>query len=441
MAVPFWEVWHKPKGSDTATQLTKHNGYDEPLKVTVKRALNAKATIATIMFKNTFQVYRKLFKDEDTIQVYSSWDGVVKNDDLLINLSVNSYNQKLNEAVRVISVKGMDRTYMLLNNVYMTKGFNDDDNKDTPTIIKKAVLSTTHDEGRQGYVTTNHVKTKAWVPSANDYVGTFENVNIHLLMKTCYEWIKELSNDPYTRYSYSSDSNIQSDRGYIFWVDEDNDLHWVYPSQSKDFDIIFGQNNILEVNMGKSVFDVYNMVIFNGGDGLTAKAIKWYFWDRASEQPQIKIRVQPMKDIARDLAKAEIDAGNLIEDTNGQFTINGVKYKDKGYPFTTTWGETVNNDDEYIGTRTSGFKGKVIEKCYARSKALIRQASGLKWKGTVVMKGTRTYSPGHLVGFTYPDYNMKDVLLRVNGVTHQLDKNGWITTLDLQEDESAIVWD
>jgi len=71
----------------------------------------------------------------------------------------------------------------------------------------------------------------------------------------------------------------------------------------------------------------------------------------------------------------------------------------------------------------------------------------LELKQLLLLKGNNDYTTGDFISLT----SLSDSLdqqtaarvpttqkLRISEITHQLDKKGWITTLQLQEDESAI---
>ena len=444
MGVPIFYYKHTPFGGSATT-------YYDFTSIRVQRSMQAESSLIEIEIPNRFGKFSGLSSnpnpgigEEDTIAVYGSWETIVEGTDLIINSTVKEFGAITKEEKRVLTIKGMDRTYQLLSKIYTPGKFDRSESKDAPSAIIDIVNWVSTLEGYDNpTITTTNVKTSAWSGAAYD--GTFDTIGVALVMKTAYEWLQELSQDPYTRYN----SGTKSDRAYTFWIDTSNDLHWEYPVQSGGTTMEVGQAtyNIFECNMNRSVFDVVNMVIYDAGEDISGTSIWWYFYDPTSTQPEIRIKFQPMTDIARDLKEREknfMDENSLTYDSDG-YPDNYADYQTAGGP---TWtynyadGGKPDTDAEYLGSiRTGdGFRGACRAIADGRSKAIIKGTSSLRWKGTVTMRGSTTFNPGDLIELTWADYDMVNELLRVKQVTQQYDVGGWQTILDLEEDEPPVTF-
>ena len=54
------------------------------------------------------------------------------------------------------------------------------------------------------------------------------------------------------------------------------------------------------------------------------------------------------------------------------------------------------------------------------------------------LRGTKVFKAGDLINITYSPIEMSAQKLRLKDVTHHLSTAGWITELDLEEDQKAI---
>lgn len=54
------------------------------------------------------------------------------------------------------------------------------------------------------------------------------------------------------------------------------------------------------------------------------------------------------------------------------------------------------------------------------------------------MKGNTSFTAGDLLSLTSTSYGLKAEKVRVHDVIHNIDKNGWTTTLEIDQDAKAI---
>lgn len=426
MGVVFAYFKHQPEEGTKWTTFYDFNS------IMIRRQLNAKSNTIKITLPNKFGKYSgkhdfKGFKEDDKIYIYARWGAITEADDLLMAATIKELGFKSSGNKREISLICMDRTYQLLNKIYMGGGVSDSDSQNAPETIKKVVDWVSHLDNRDFAIGTDtYIET---TPSGMG--GTaFDDITLSLNMKTAYEWITELSGDPYTRY----DTGSKTDRMFIFWIDKDNEFHWKYPSQTEDATITVenGSTSSNTVSIKKTIFDVINLVIFNAGNDPEGNGVQWYFYDKTSKQPELRARYQPMVDIGKEL--------QYQEELHAAFTSG---YPDS-YPHTTRWGESVANDAGYLGaigladTDGTGFRGRAVREAKQRAQKITARSGDLRWKGTIAMRGTNSYTPGDLFKINYEDANMVNQKLRCKGVEHQITKKGWFTTLTVEEDAKAL---
>lgn len=191
--------------------------------------------------------------------------------------------------------------------------------------------------------------------------------------------------------------------------------------------------NVLSYKLTKKTFDIVNMVIFNAGKDLNGSGILSYFYDENTESKELKMVYKPYTEISKELIQAEIDAGNLIKDdtTPGEFVFdNGHFYTNDTYNFATTWGTTVTSDTTY----NTAVRDQAESIGKSRAENLTHRRGSPRWKGSIDLEGIK-FNPNDLIRFTSSAAGIYNQELRIKQVTHQIDKSGWFTTIDVEEDE------
>lgn len=432
-------TYFKYRKADTSGDFT--NFYDFT-SITVRKNMEAKTNTVKITLPNKFAKYSGKygieFKEEDEIYLYSHWGEIVEASHLIMGLTVKELSFKSSGKKRELVLTCMDRTYQLLNKIYMGagSGIRISDGLNTPEVIKKIVDDVSTLENRDNLIGTD---TYIETTPANIAAGAtaFDDINISLYNKNAYEWILKLSQDPYTRY----DTGTKSDRAFIFWIDEDNEFHWKYPGQTASATINLDEIKCSTISLKKSIFDVVNLVFFNAGNDPAGNGISWYKYDETSKNPELRSKQHPMTEIARDLQQAEKDFATAA---GTPFT---GEYPDFGTygNYTTSWNEVCTNNADYLGSigtgdlsNGSGFRNEAAKKGVNAALAIIKGFGDLRWRGTVQMKGRVTYNVGDLLAVTWSDANMVKHKLRCKGVEHQVNNKGWTTTLTLEEDAKAL---
>lgn len=199
-------------------------------------------------------------------------------------------------------------------------------------------------------------------------------------------------------------------------------------------------NRIINMKVTKKTFDIINMVIFNSGQDLYGSGILNYFYDQNTNSKELKMTYKPYTEIAKDLIKKEIDDGRLTQDnsTPGVFTYAGNRYKETtgnygGTGITTSWGTLVTTNDTY----NTAVRDQSIIEGKKRAESLTRSRGNPRWKGTIEVKGKR-YIAGDLITLTSTSAGINEQDLIINGIKHNITKEGWFTTLEIEETERKL---
>ena len=296
-------------------------------------------------------------------------------------------------------------------------------------------------------------EAEAHLDNADVYQG-FPLVYFSKSWEPIFEWISEISQTENTNYSseYAEGGTLFYSRAFLFWLDEGNKVHWVYPDDTVDQTITLGEEDKRSFSLTKSVFDAVNFVVYNCGEDLYGNGCIYYKYDDNTNTNSLKMRYQPMTSIINDLMYDDITydttAGRTRETTNQDVYKNFVQ--DADYPLATTKLPTfidysnafrdlngdsattsIANDSEYNDALREAAKWKG----YQEAGKIITARTGLRWAGSIALKGTHM-SPGDLVEVTNPFVGLNSQLLRVTKVTHAIGQNTWETTIDVEEDEA-----
>lgn len=210
-------------------------------------------------------------------------------------------------------------------------------------------------------------------------------------------------------------------------------------------------HTVYKFKLTKKTFDIVNMVIYNSGQDLFGSGILWYYYYEATKSKELKMTYKPWRFISRDLIQKEINDGRLTKDnsTPGPFTHAGNYYKettgdyDGGSGITPGWGGSAVTSDATYNTslRNAAAFGNesdgVASKGKTKAEAYCKNRGSPRWRGTIELKGER-FTPGELITFTSASAGILNESLRIKSVSHNIEKRGWFTTLNVEEDEKEI---
>lgn len=418
MTVDFVKVYYTPpNGSEQ--DITEWTGLQN------KRGLQIKDAKCELSINNSRYKYKEagesIFQEDGDVAIYADNSPITKaNNQLLLQGQIQEIGHSRGENGSITKLSVSDKTNLLLSGVW---GFTYED--ETVDSIVKSVVNNAPSANNE--VTTNNVATTTTTGAA------FPSIDMAKVMKPVYEWLTDLSQPGITG----------EDKAYLFYVDKDNDLHWFYPSSTVDSTITEGTDEIYNVSMKKSQDELVNMIIYNAGQDLKGNGNLWYYYDTLSKSNKLRMKYQPFLDIGRDLFEKELLAGNVVESSGGSFHYQGKDYNASGYPLTPTWpsASSVSNDSDYndaFRLRQREIAGDNTQNAPGKSGSIIQAFSGLRWKGTIELKGTHGFTAGDLLTVDLPTEGILSQQLRVWDVQQSFGNDGWITGLELREDEEAL---
>lgn len=384
--IPFFKIIHVDS-NDIERDIT------QMVDINQKRGLKSKQTTVDFNLRidspQATSFYNPdgslIFNENDIIKLWIKKNQTIdtSSDTPIITANIQKLSVKYENKSRMLKVSGADKTALLLNK--MLPAYSDTSRNTADAVIKWVVKWAT-DLGNKNYaVTTTNVA------SAKHDSSAFDTINYSTDWKSAYDIVAELSQPQYTG----------DDRSFIFWVDEDNDLHWIYPSQSVDTTLEEGKDQILKIDLDYSTRDMVNMVVFKCGTDKNGNAIYWYYFDVSTKSSKLIMRYENWEEITQDM-QSSVD------------------------PF--DW-DAATNDEVRTEAKNRGT---------AKAQALVNAFGNPRWKGTITLKGTLNFTAGNLIEFTSSSYGLNAEKLRIYDVIHNVNKNGWTTVLEVDQDMKAI---
>jgi len=387
--IPFYKIiWHKPDGGtvDLGRYCTKF---------TVKKAIQSKANIASFTLQLTpLTLAGTDFLDADgnlrfqmdqQINVYLADEPIDTSNSahLLSALTITNVQPNLTADSVIVKIDAMDKTAHLLSKAG-AKTYTGT----APEIIRDIINQWAPEISAELDTNGGYIQT-----TPGGTASSFPTKTYAYVYKPIFDAIDELSQP-----SYTSD-----DRPYIFWVDENNNFHWVYPDQTIDTTIEEGKDDVYSIDLRKKEQDEINMIIYNAGKDKNGNSILWYRFNFQTRSSKLKIAYYDWSEITANMQ-------------NPGYSWNGL-----------TW-DTATNDQ--VREHAKELANAKCEDFFARK--------GLLWKGTIKMKGSRNIERGQLIkiiSHKFGKFGEKDYLkLRVTDIIHDVSKNGWIMTLQVEED-------
>lgn len=385
--IPYYLIlWSKPDGG--TVDLGKYC-----TEFTVKKGIQSKANVASFTlrvsplllsgtdFLDTDGNLR--FQMDQNISVYLGTAPINTSTDLLSALTITNVEPEMGENVN-IRIDAMDKSAFLLT-MSGAKNYTGT----APQIIKDIV-----NQWSKGSVSALLTTEGGYISATpGGTISSFPTVSYAYVYKPIFDAIDELSQPSYTG----------DDRPYIFWVDENNRLHWTYPSQTVDNTLEEGKDDIYELKISKKEQEEINMIIYNAGKDKNGNAILWYQFNYSTRSAKLKIAYYDWSEIVAQMQ-------------NPGYTWDGL-----------TWNTASNTQ---VREHAKSIANAKCQDLFARK--------GLLWKGSVRMKGTRKIERGQLIEITsskFGKFGEKAKLkLRVTDVTHTVSDRGWFTELTLEED-------
>lgn len=365
-----WRVDYYPLGSTTGTELL--NVIDVRITISGNAKSNTAEVVLTTIRGQGIIDGNVIYNPDDTFKVYAA-EGEVNtgNADHLIGVFTIQDVEVQTES-RTLKVTLMDKTYDMLSKIYVG-----DLNDTVPNIIANVYQTITNNRS----ALTNIASTKS-------DSSAFSAVEYFVVNKTAFEVINELSQPNYTG----------DDRTYIFWVDETEKLHWVYPGQTVEAqEFVYGTEPVINMKLTRAESSIVSMVIYNAGPDLNGNDyIDFYLAPNA----------------------------NTIK---GQMRYEEMKYLSKDLQETAFWGTATNTQVQTV------LKARADDNC----RRIVNEIGTGLWNADISLKGVKL-SFGDLYNVSATEKGFPKTKLRLNRIVHTMNKNGWETLLNLTQDAESL---
>lgn len=477
MAIVNSRVRWKTKGDTNFTDLQFET-------LSVSKNINADSTILDVEFKNGYEHFASTssgstyFTAGDIIEIYVSNSSIdVDTDDALIIGSVKEVNYVEAEKSTRVRLSLQDRTSLLLN-LRIVMNYK---NQTAPSIINNVIQKVNESVNPDDFLLEPIGYNTAKIDQIRPDGSQFPQRDLTLIWKTAYEWIKQVSQVEFLNTDdENANQNLVVTKPFFFYVNKENDLVWhnrqdsVYDQDSNP--IYANQEGVYEVNLKKSTFGTFNMIIYNAGTDKNGSGIWWYNYDTNSKDTELRISVQSFVDIADGYRNDLLVADNLKSTTSHSITVEAntipvtninifgsgggyalVEQQEEYIYYTTTdtntstltgvqrakfntpnsshsSGVLIHVADSYGDMTNDDFRDWCKDEGKRRSDAMFQGIASLRWKGTIKVRGTNTYQVGDQVPIHAINLGLTGQKLRVTSISDTVDANGWNTTLQFEED-------
>lgn len=459
-------LWYRIKNRDET--ISGINSYQSPINITEMIDMGSSQGIEIKHNKFNFLVKNKngmftengeiMFEEQDQLKFYAIYtdDGEDVTSDawnqtsiiepsstyLLGTYYLIDYTETHQEKAQRIKVECIDKTYVLFSQL-ISFSITPSDNLNAPEAIQKIIrlatqgkdglyVGTGTDSGTYYDVQGDLISESGEITDERSDASAFPDINVSGVFKPVYDWVRDLSQIEYTNTVAEQADALLYGRPFIFWIDEDNEFHWVFPDDVEDSTLTVGTDNIFSEKLNKRIRDTINMILFSAGDDLNGVGIYDYFYDDATDAKGLKMRYVPMTNIAKDMLEEDYGASHNPTRASGK----KYQYPSSGsYPLTPSWSSTtVADDDEYNSSLrvTARLRGK------AKAQTITKKLGFARWKGTIVMKGQK-FTTGNLILYNNPSQGIVNQKLRIIDMKHTFTKSGWNTSLDLEQDTEIII--
>jgi len=175
--------------------------------------------------------------------------------------------------------------------------------------------------------------------------------------------------------------------------------------------------------------------------------ITWYFYNSNTNISTFKMRYQTMTDIADAYLKADLTINTARAATPANDTLRQYP---SGYPVSNwsfkvdcnLWRASQGQAARTTLANNAAYNDALREACkwngLQRATSLTLKMSGLRYKGTIVMRFSNIRA-GDLLSVTSANTELNGKLIRVIDVRHSIGAKQVTTNLDVEEDDKTIL--
>jgi hypothetical protein len=441
MALKIIVEWTDPSG--IARELT------DVVRVGTRKATEMSHNTMDIVLKNDRWSDRPYisaggeiqFRPEQQIDVFVRFDddgaGLTKDlSYLLFAGRVVEFKCVTSEKDSPITLKCSDATYIAMNKLYVG------DEIDTiPNLISRVIALVNHGLPARKKITAEQSSTlptpDGFVASVRSDASAFPSTRVTKVFKPAYEVINELSQPTQTG----------EETPYRFHVNRENRFTWFYPQDSARHVIEEGAqtpltvvythpitktertvvdpntHRVKSVDLTRAVYDIVNFIIYKAGVDLNDTQILGFKYDTTSGSPTVKDSFRNWEEIARNVKLAEKNVGNLTYVKEDEYTIANTSG-------TTAWGQSYSSSSDY-NEKFVNFCKRIAE---SRAEGEFRKTGSPRWRGRVEVRGENNFDANDPIIFTSARHGIQKVFMRITEVSHNISKNGWFTSLQLEEE-------
>lgn len=377
MAFQRYRVVHTDYQTSVSTDIT------EAVDISTREGIEA--TIDSFQLRITGSGLNALVLDvEDIIKIYCE-TGLPAPTDLIMDGVINNINYTSDNKGELYVISGVNKLEHVMHNI-LPGAFKASDGK-TASLVVKYYIDEINDYNKHPPGMSN------WVNIGSLLTATTRTIDYYSLDKPVFQHIEELSTDKYTGAG-----------PFIYYLDTSNRLVWKpRPSDTAGSEsaTIEEGANIINTKIQYGVFGVINALVINCGVDYSGHKITAH-------------------------------------------KINGLSIGKVGWK----WKYVAKTEfaSNYIASNSGGTDNDV--RTYARAKAkewaedVLEKMGAPRYKAAITVRGTTSYIKGNVYKLQMRNYTFKDgnkyYNLRLTNMRHNVSaKNGWTTTLDLEEDEDT----
>ena len=342
------------------------------------------------------------FENGDKIKVYLKKNAEVDTStDTPYEFIIKSVKESVNPTKTLI-INCKSATETLLKGVTFITSSTD---LTPPEILQKALdFHNTHNPNFQ-------ITWKSTNPTTKSDGSSFPTYPISVFYQPMYQVFEKYSSNQFTKDGF-----------YYFYINQNKELVWDKKDTTLQ-SIEINETDCISATVDNNPDDVVNSVVIFCGNDANGVGIRAYAFDMSSRAKNGAVWkfLTSTNTIAKDIMQYEIDTNptSFDVDSNGWFPTS--------YPYTTTFGTTVNSDSEY----NSAIRNEAKNRGLVEGKAFLEGVSKERIKIQCYMPFNLNFTIMGYYKCNFPSYGLSGKKLRLEEITY----TDYNTILTLKEDE------